>query len=379
MRSIPVMAINTLTELFSFLRPQSVTLNILIASFILSLWHATAIAAPPVKTPAIANPTTSITFAYFPMAVPVAVLGETLKRDRVLQKELDRSGVRINFQTFAKGSDTIPLIRKKQIDAIMTADMPSIEAAITGEMLIVGTVKRSYAAVVARQGTMISQLRNKKIGNAFGSTSHYALLQALNSAGLSEKEITLVPLEVSQMPDALASGRIDAFAAWEPTPTTVLKKYPGQYAIIHRQVSNSYLSLSRRLVAEKPAAAEALAAAVVRAIRWMKKGSNLTTASTWVLTGMRDFTGRAPSLTAADIGAITHSDLLDISSAPRLTSTEKESGSILDREFDFLKSFGKIPAEASKKEFLSAIKPDLMKRVLAEPGRNKLNTFDYAP
>lgn len=368
-----------LIRLLTAVKLKTLTASMLMTLFLLHLCQVTAIASPLVTSPAPAKAPLSVNFAYFPMAVPVAVLGEALKRDRILRKALDKAGVRVNYQTFAKGSDTIPLIRLKQIDGIMTADMPTIDAVLTGEMLIVGTIKWSYAAVVATNGTMIEQLRNKKIGNALGSTSHYALLQALSSVGLSEKDVTLVPLEMSQMPDALASGKIDAFAAWEPTPTAALKKYPGRFALVHRQVSNSYFSLSRRLVAETPAAADAIAAAVVRAIRWMKKGDNLTTVSNWTLAGMKEFSGKTSPLSAADIAAITRSDLLDVPSAPLLNVAERGEDSSLGKVFTFLKSFGKFPAESTKKEFLSSIKPDLMQKVLADPKRFQLNNFDYAP
>jgi NitT/TauT family transport system substrate-binding protein len=330
-------------------------------------------AAPGVKEPRV------ITVAYFPMAMPVGLLGETLKRDRVLQKALKRDGITIAFQTFAKGNDVLPLIRKGKIDAVMFADFPSIEAASTGEMLIIGTAKRSFASVVAPLGTRIEQLRKRKVGNAYGSTSHYALLQALGAAGLSEKDITLVPLEVNQMADALASGAIDAFAAWEPTPTAAFNKYPGRFASIHRQLSSSYFLVSARLALEQPAAADALASALLRSVRWLKKGGNLDTASGWALAGMRDFNGKVPSLSVADVAAITHNDLLDVSGAPLLSAAGVDKKSPLHKEFDFLKKIGKLPDEASAEKLRSSFKEELLARLLKNPARYQLNTFEYAP
>jgi NitT/TauT family transport system substrate-binding protein len=261
----------------------------------------------------------------------------------------------------------------------MFGDFPSIEAATVGDMLIVGTVKRSFSSVVAPQMTRVEQLRNRKVGNAYGSTSHYALLQALGSVGLSEKEITIVPLEVDQMADALADGSVDAFAAWEPTPTATLNKYSGRFANIYRHLSNSFFLVSGRLAGEQPAAADALAAALVRSVRWMKKGGNLNTASGWVLTGMRDFSGKAPSLSVTDIVAITHNDLLDVSGAPLLSVAEADKQSRLLKEFDFLKKIGKLPAEVSPASLRSSFKADLLPRLMKDPGRYQLNTFEYAP
>ncbi|BCG45310.1 hypothetical protein GEOBRER4_n0063 [Citrifermentans bremense] len=319
-----------------------------------------------------------ITVVYFPMAVPVAVLGEVLKRDRVLMKTLGRAGVRAEFRTLTKGSDALPYIRKGKVDAALISDMPAIEAASTGEMLIAGTIKRSYASVVARSGLVLEQLRRKKVGNAFGSTSHYALLQALRSARLTESDVNIVLMDTALMPDALARGEIDAFAAWEPIPTAAMKKYPGQFTPIYRQVSASYFLLSRRLVESDPAAADALSAALIRSTRWMKKGDNLALASRWALNGMTAFSGKQSGLSAQDIAEITRTDLLDVPGAPLVSAAEKEPRSALAREFDFLMSIGKLPQKVSRERFEGSISPELLPRLLARHKRHQLDTFDYA-
>lgn len=356
-----------------------ITAIALLMSFLLPFWNRDAAAASLDKGASGGKETKVITLVYFPLAIPVAVLGETLKRDRILQKRLKREGFTIEFKTLAKGNDALPLIRQGQIDAVMISDFPAIEAASTGDMLIVGTIKRSFSSVVAPPGTRVEQLRSRKVGNAHGSTSHYALLQALSSVGLSEKDITLVPLEANQMADALARGAIDAFAAWEPTPTAAFNKYPGRFAGIHRQIGNSFFLVSAGLAAEKPTAADALAAALLRSVRWLKKAGNLHTASGWALAGMRDFGGKPPSLTVADVAAITHSDLLDVSGAPLLAATGVDRQSPLFREFEFLKKIGKLPAGSSSARLRSSFKDDLLPRLMKNPDRYQLNTFEYAP
>ncbi|WP_129125283.1 ABC transporter substrate-binding protein [Geomonas oryzae] len=333
--------------------------------------------ASKVTRPA-AEPTV-ITFVYFPMAVPVAVLGETLKRDRLLKRELERAGCSIAFRTLAKGADAVPLVHSRQVDAVMFSDMPAIEAASSSDLVIAGTVKRSYSSVLARSNVVLEQLAGKKVGNVPGSTSHYALLQALASVRLSEREVNLVPMELQKLPEALAQGRIDAFAAWEPTPTMTMKKYPGQFCVIYRQVSLSFFALSGGLLQVNRPAADALLAALIRAVRWLKKGSNLNTASRWAVQGMTAFSGRNAEVTAADIAAITRSDLLDVPAAPLISAADRDPNSNLLREFDFLKSIGRIPANASRERVRSSIRPDLLESVLGRRSRFRLTTFDYAP
>lgn len=364
---------------FPFKRKSAVWLlsdALILVLLVLSLSPAGAEAASDRRDPSRKK---TVNFVYFPMAVPVAVLGETVKRDRVLQRALERAGCGIRFTTLPKGIEILPLVRNNEVDATIISDMPGIEATTIGDGLIAGTVKRSFSSVVARNQTLLGNLRRKKIGNVFGSTSHYALLQALAAANLTESDVSIVEMELTRMPDALAEGKIDAFAAWEPVPTAAMKKYPGRFAVIHRQVSLGFFLLSERLLRENPAAADAVSASLIRAVRWLKKGKNLEKASSWALAGMTSFSGKPSPLSVFDIADITRSDLLEVPAAPMIAAAEKEGGGALSRAFDFLEAIGKLPPQASREKFLQRIRPDLLPRLLADRTRYRLNTFDYAP
>lgn len=326
------------------------------------------------------SPQHEATFAYFPSAVPISVLAETMRRDRILHKNLSKLGITLSFHPFAKGNDVLPLIRERRIAAVSVADMPAIEAAITGDMLIIGLAKQSYSSIVAPISTQVRELRKKRIGNAHGSTSHYALLQALASAGLTERDVTLVPMAVGDMPEALALGRIDAFAAWEPIPTVALKKYPGRFAQIGRQTSYSFFLISNDLNRSHPDAAREITAGLIRAIRWLKKSeSNLLKASHWALVGAQNFAGRLASLNEQDIARITHSDLLDLPGTPIIPSTLTSERSLLLKEFDFLKQIGKLPASTGRDRLMTSFRAELISEIVGLPSKYDLNRFDYAP
>jgi ABC-type nitrate/sulfonate/bicarbonate transport system substrate-binding protein len=349
------------------------SLLILVAAPCLSATTAKQV-APPGKQPLIES-----TFAYFPLAVPTSVLGETMRRDRILQKNLARQGVKLNFKPFTKGSDVLPLVRDNYVVGVSMADMPTIEAVAGGDMLIVGFVKQSYSAIVAPHGTQPKELRNKRIGNAYGSTSHYALLQALSASNLSEQNVTLEPLAVNDMLEALESGKIDAFAAWEPTPAAAIKKYPGRYAQIYRQRSYSFFLLSGSMYRTNPAVAREITAALLRAIYWLKKSdANLLTACNWSVDGVLAFTGKPSQLKAEDIALITHDDLLDVAGAPAIPANLSQHGSLLFKEFDFLKQLGKLPANASREKLSLSLKNNILNEVMTAPAKYSLNRFDYA-
>jgi NitT/TauT family transport system substrate-binding protein len=57
------------------------------------------------------------------------------------------------------------------------------------------------------------------------------LLNALQAAGLSEGDVTLVNVPTNETPQVLASGDVDAIVAWQPNSGQALAQVPGSTAI----------------------------------------------------------------------------------------------------------------------------------------------------
>jgi NitT/TauT family transport system substrate-binding protein len=86
--------------------------------------------------------------------------------------------------------------------------------------------------VVAKPGIKsVKDLKGKKIGVEVGFVDHLLLLKALEGAGLTEKDVTLVNMPTNQTAQGLASGSVDAIAAWQPNSGQALKEVPGSTAI----------------------------------------------------------------------------------------------------------------------------------------------------
>lgn len=322
----------------------------------------------------------TVRFASFPLAVPVSVLTQTIAHDRILEQNLRKHGMQIVFIPFAHGNDAMEQIRNHGVDAVAFGDMPTIEAVVTGKMRIVGLAKHGHATIIGPKGSTIRDLRKKRIGNATASTGHYALLQALNSAGISESEVTIVPMNLNEMQNALVSGRIDAFSAWEPVPTLTLKAHPHSYGMLHRQVSRVYFLQSEQLLETNPEAANQISAAVVRAIRWLKKSrANLHQASEWTRSGMSSYTGRQTEVTVDEIARITTAEMLEVSGIPQLPMNESSKDSLLSKEFEFMKKLNKLTHNSTWNQVNQSIHREQLAAILKNPVRYEINRFDYAP
>lgn len=310
-----------------------------------------------------------------PLGVPSGVISAVMQRDRLLQRALQASGG-VRFVPFAKGADIVPKLAEHQVQVGLLGDMPTLLATVNRQGVIAGLIKQTSTAIVARGVVQLSDLAGKRIGYVPMSSAHHTLLQGLRSAGLREDQVRLVALPVNDLPDALARGDLDAFAAWEPGPALALA-VDRRNRVVFRGRTSDYLVLDRAFVESSPEAAMQVVAAFARAIEWMRRSqSNLNQAVQWLKRDVQAYAGKPLSLPDEQIARITHQDILDVPAAPvipgRLTNPP------LHGEFDFLRSMGKLPANASWDAVVAAFQYDGLASVMAQARRYNLSTFDYA-
>lgn len=82
--------------------------------------------------------------------------------------------------------------------------------------------------VIAQPGvTSLAALRGKTIGVPDGTSGDMILTLALQSAGLTKKDVKIVSMDPSTIVSAFASKKIDAAGFWYPAITTIKKQVPG--------------------------------------------------------------------------------------------------------------------------------------------------------
>ncbi len=70
----------------------------------------------------------------------------------------------------------------------------------------------------------LEDLKDKKVAYASGTVSEVMLKRALNSVGLTMDDIEAYDMEVTNMPNAMISGSIDACAPWSPMHNTIIEE-----------------------------------------------------------------------------------------------------------------------------------------------------------
>lgn len=355
----------------------------LLTALVWLVWLALLPAAAPVWAAEyfdaydLAPRTDTVDLGVQPNAWPLAFISAVMQRDKLLAAELGKKGVTLRTFAFKKGNDIYKLIGNDKLEMAFVGDMPTVNAVATTPTVIIGLGKRNFSSVVSRDYSRLEELRGKTVGYSVGSSSHLVLLRGLEAAKMTEKDVELVNLDPTQMPDALDDGRVAAYSAWEPTPSISLARNPRNRAI-YRGMSTDWLVFSRAFAERQPELADLLTASYVRAINWMRqKSSHLEQAAEWVLADATAFSGKAPALPRAKAIEIARKDLLDVPGAPAVPALV-DGAPPLSRELAFLKAQGRLPAETNDSLLRAAFAYDGLKRVQSDPKRHRLYQFDYA-
>jgi NitT/TauT family transport system substrate-binding protein len=166
------------------------------------------------------------------------------------------------------------------------------------------------------------------------------------------------------MANAMAAGRLDAFSAWEPTPTLALLDHP-DFNLIARSDARGYLYFTRRFFEQQPAVVRAMVAAEIRALRWLQTNDkHVYIASGWARDRAAAFAGADLTLTVYDFLRLARNDLLRVPTAPRLLPQLLAPTGELYRQFPLSRAFGLIASDADWNRVRQSFAVDLVPRIL---------------
>ncbi len=140
------------------------------------------------------------------------------------------AGVDVQFEWF----DYVPSMDAFSAGKIDAVGMTNGDALVTGAsgakslMILLTDYSDGNDMVVAKPGIKsLKDLKGKKIGVEVGFVDHLLLLNGLEKAGMKEEDVTLVNTKTNETPQVLASGDVDAIAAWQPSSGQAMKALPG--------------------------------------------------------------------------------------------------------------------------------------------------------
>ncbi|MET9972834.1 ABC transporter substrate-binding protein [Streptomyces sp. NPDC006356] len=148
--------------------------------------------------------------------------------------ELKGLDYRIKWSTFTSGPPLLEAVNAKAVDIGGVGNTPPVFAAGAGSRITVvaawhGTSKGDTILVPndsKLSGT--AQLKGRSVAVAQGSSAHYQLVASLKKVGLSLSDVKVKYLQPADALAAFTSGKVDAWAVWDPYTSQVLKGKQGR-------------------------------------------------------------------------------------------------------------------------------------------------------
>src|SRR5262249_29648139 len=149
---------------------------------------------------------------------PVSML---LKDRQLLEKEFAKDGISIVWVQTLGSNKALEFLNAGSIDFGSTAGAAALVGKINGNPIksVYVYSRPEWTALVTRKETPIAKIANlkgKRVAVTRGTDPHIFLVRALQSVGLTERDITPVLLQHPDGKTALIRGDVDAWAGLDP-------------------------------------------------------------------------------------------------------------------------------------------------------------------
>ncbi|MFJ6737436.1 ABC transporter substrate-binding protein [Streptomyces sp. NPDC091279] len=158
--------------------------------------------------------------------------------------ELKNLTYKIHWSTFTSGPPLLEAVNAKAVDIGGVGNTPPVFAAGAGSKIKVVAAWHGTSisdALLVPNGSKLTtprQLKGTSIAVAQGSSAHYQLVASLKAAGLSIKDVKVKYLQPADALAAFTSGKVDAWAVWDPYTSQVLQAKQGRVLTTGKGVTN---------------------------------------------------------------------------------------------------------------------------------------------
>lgn len=212
-----------------------------------------------------------IDFAYYN---PLSLV---LKEKKWLEEDLAKDGISVEWIHSLGSNKSLELLNSKSADFGSTAGVAALIGKANGNPIksVYVYSKPEWTALVVRNDrkiTGVEELKGQKVAVTRGTDPHVFLLRALDRAGLTEKDIELVPLQHPDGRNALEKGDVVAWSGLDPlmAQTEVDK---GSRLFFRDPNLNTYgvLNVREEFAQKHPAYVQRVLAAYEKARQWAIK------------------------------------------------------------------------------------------------------------
>jgi taurine transport system substrate-binding protein len=288
----------------------------------------------------------TVTFAYQDMMNP----WRWVQQSQEIEKA---TGYKINWRQFGGGGDVIRAMASGDVELGEAGSAPIATAVSQGmdvELFWILEDIASAEALVARNGSginTIADLKGKKVGTPFVSTSHFQLLYALQKAGVKPSDVQILNMRPPEIAAAWSRGDLDATFIWDPVLAQVKKngKVLTTSGDVCKQGACTFdgLIVTRKFARENPAFMVALVKALAKADANYRSDPKAWTADKAKVGAVAKWSGGKPEDVAAAMALYGFPSLKDQASAAWLGGgANGGAAKALAQQSAFLKEQGRV-------------------------------------
>lgn len=287
-----------------------------------------------------------INIAY--VKAPFNLQNMVMKHNQMLEKEFAKDGIQIKWHDITSGAKQTQAMAAGSLDASATMNTASLlmaNAAGNPVKIATGVAHpTSLFAVVGKPGPQmkIEDLKGKTVVGPKGTVLHQTLVAALDSKGMSQKDVNFINMDIPKGMTAMMAGKVDAALV---AASGIIKANEGGAKTITTAEGlvqpNLVFTVSGKFAQEYPEIVQRLVKVNREALKWINENKK----------------------EALEIGAKEHG--ITLSDAEKLAEgshyydvlTQKDIDE-LDKDQKFLKANGMIEKEVNVKDLIlpSAVK-----------------------
>ncbi|MTE00274.1 lipid kinase [Paracoccus sp. YIM 132242] len=143
----------------------------------------------------------------------------------IVQKWADKYGIAIEVTQFNDYVESMNQFTAGGYDAVTLTNMDGLSIPAAGGVdttaVIVGDFSAGNDAVILKDGTALTDIAGRPVNLVEFSVSHYLLARALDSVGLSERDVSIVNTADPDMVGAFQTPDVTAMVTWNPMASEI--------------------------------------------------------------------------------------------------------------------------------------------------------------
>jgi NitT/TauT family transport system substrate-binding protein len=144
----------------------------------------------------------------------------------IVKKWADKYGIKIDVVQFNDYIESINQYTAGSFDGVTSTNMDTLAIPSVGGVdttaVIVGDYSNGNDALILKDKTALADVKGQKINLVQFSVSHYLLDRALESAGMTEKDVSVVNTSDADMVAAWKTPQVTSVVTWNPIVQTIM-------------------------------------------------------------------------------------------------------------------------------------------------------------